>query len=857
MSGGETADLLWAKLPFKSLVHHMIDAGACASVLVRDSFSSSLYQICKHTGLTADEAVSFISYIVAMHDIGKAHPAFQRKAINDYPEVAQRLSDAGLSLKSCTYAKPFRHEVYSGAVVQRIWESHGVSYEAGSQLATVEALHHINANATPDSEVINMSSVRHSYEALQDKIEERIRTLFPCDIASIKCDDWNCVCTLLWGIVIVSDWLASDTWSENLNASDDASYLQLALSCAGKEVSSIGISSSPVFEPKSYADLFPMISADSMRPMQKAVYDLQDVPQFAIMEDITGSGKTEASIYLAFRMMKKYHRHGFYFALPTSATSNQMYLRMKSMLNTISSASGGHSQLKLLHGTAWAVADEADHDIADTSADNGTAPETPGSSWLAPVRKGMLAENAVGTVDQAMMSVMLIKYSVLRLLGLTEKVLIIDEVHAYDAYMSDIIECLLSWCRDLGIPVILLSATLPLAKKQSYLSAYAGDVHAASTAYPLLTAYTPDAAMPLSEITVAPFRTFACEYALSPALNSPAKVALMALDMVKDSGNICVMANTIASAREIYKAIQVLNNYEADTVLLFHARYTVEKRAQIEAECLHRYSEKDYRPKRSILVATQVVEQSLDVDFDAMITEIAPIDLLIQRAGRIHRHENVRPASMHTRKMLILIDPNRPLDGTADNRKASGSYHVYNPQVLDATQIYLETKLPQSLTMPNDLREAVENVYTYVAPSLHTDEQRSRNHAMGVEVPVPASLTFWPYATSTPIAAWGKDLGDGEELASTREGGATVRVVLANNTLYDAYRTNWRDRDVQKQMLEKSVSLPVRSDVSYGEPEEHGKLSGYIICHSDTNTYPCGDAKLVNDVQLGVLINGK
>ena len=123
--------------------------------------------------------------------------------------------------------------------------------------------------------------------------------------------------------------------------------------------------------------------------------------------------------------------------------------------------------MRLLHAMAWLVEQQSvQPDVIQTEDERSAR------KWLEPMRRGMLESNAVGTVDQAMLAVMMVKYGVLRLLGLAGKVLVIDEIHAYDTYMSGILLCLLQWCKALEIPVVLLSATLPLAKKQQLLSVF-------------------------------------------------------------------------------------------------------------------------------------------------------------------------------------------------------------------------------------------------------------------------------------------------------------------------------------------------------------------------------------------------
>lgn len=835
----DAADVLWAKLnPYKSLIHHMIDAGACAFVLMNQCFRSSAEKMAEVSGMELSDVVQISCYITALHDIGKCHPGFQYKAKDVEPDVFEKITEY-IRVRKVNSAS-FRHELYSEKILRRIWAAKDCPEEVIDNLSVVTALHHQGKKGNA-REII--PAFLHDYQVAQDELEKRIRELFPNKLNELKCSDWSCFCILLEGIMICSDWISSDEWFENLDGVDDQEYLKIARNIAASAISEIGISETKLPDVRKMEDLFPYITASSARPMQKAVSELKEVPCFAILEDLTGSGKTEAAVYLASRMQKQYEKHGFYFALPTSATSNQMYFRLAEIFRRFDIP-----DFKLLHGTAWAVS-ESGRDFDNQKP--GT--ETIGNEWLAPARKGLLAENAVGTVDQAMMSVLRIKYSVLRLLGLSEKVLIIDEVHAYDAYMSDIIEKLLMWCRDLGIPVIMLSATLPIQKKSMYLSAYKGGTETACQDYPLLTALYPSGEV--KEIPVNAFRKTECYYQLLPILTNYEAIAELALSEVKNGGNLCVMANTIKDARKIFGLIKNKSDSSIE-LMLFHACFTVQERNSIEQKCLRLYGKEGDRPKKSILVCTQVVEQSLDIDFDEIITQIAPIDLLIQRAGRIHRHQHSRPESMKNPRMIIL---------TGNSQDHSGTYYVYAPYILNETMKYLTAKQDGSLLMPDELRSSVESVYSNVPVSLDDEEwqklwftnEQKQNNALGHEIEKPSKETFFEAEKRVEAEVWEEDPGDCDPEASTRDGRDSVRVVLADEDLYQKYQRDWRNPDIQKEMLLCSVSLHFKS-AELPEAESRGRLKGYLICHSNSNLFYVSESiTLIDDPVYGVILNEK
>lgn len=281
-----------------------------------------------------------------------------------------------------------------------------------------------------------------------------------------------------------------------------------------------------------------------------------------------GEGKTEAGIYAATKMGENHNKHGMYIALPTAATSNQMYTRITKLLDT-----HGIKKTRLLHSMAWIV-DSATPDTTINSEDGDVA-----YRWLSPLRRGLLSPYAVGTVDQTMMAALKVKYGVLRLLGLANKVLVIDEIHAYDAYMNQIIIRLLQWCRALHIPVVLLSATLPKQKKKELVCAYGGDT-VNNNAYPLIT--TVDIQGHVEEHAVNDtYINKSIAIRLEPLLSKWSDVAQQAMDKVCDGGCLCVMANTVNDAQEIYQNLKKTVK-EDFKLLLFHSRFIAVKRNKIE-----------------------------------------------------------------------------------------------------------------------------------------------------------------------------------------------------------------------------------------------------------------------------------
>jgi CRISPR-associated endonuclease/helicase Cas3 len=348
-----------------------------------------------------------------------------------------------------------------------------------------------------------------------------------------------------------------------------------------------------------------------------------------------------------------------------------------------------------------------DENEPDKLAENGEPGDDQSfaAAWFRPTRRAMLAAHGVGTVDQAMLAGMHVKFGFLRLYGLADRVLVIDEVHAYDAYMSAIIARLLQWCASLKIPVILLSATLSAKQRAAMIEAYGaiGGDPGPKAPYPLITiAEKGKQARPI-KADASSSRTLKIETHLG-MLGDAKKTAAKAAELLKDGGCCCVILNTVKQAQAVYEALKLPENEKT----LFHARFTASDRQRITEKVLDLFGKRtSNRPAKFVLVATQVVEQSLDVDFDHMISEIAPIDLLLQRSGRMHRH---RKRDCDPTLHVLLPEANALTFG--------GTGYVYEDKPLLRTMAILAGQ--REVHLPNDFRILIERCY-----GSHDWEQRA------------------------------------------------------------------------------------------------------------------------------------
>ncbi|SDN36877.1 CRISPR-associated helicase/endonuclease Cas3 [Pseudomonas jinjuensis] len=460
----------------------------------------------------------------------------------------------------------------------------------------------------------------------------------------------------LAGLAVLADWLGSSqaSFAYVTQPRDLQDYWQsTALPQARQAVQGAGLQAQPIRHWQQPLQLFDYLQQPT--PLQRYAADvaLEAGPQLFLLEDVTGAGKTEAALILAQRLMQQGVAHGLYFALPSMATANQMYQRVGQVYRRLYDEQSQPS-LILAHGARQLMDSfrqsilEAGGQPADRSYDPGdTSATAQCNAWLADNRKkALLAEVGVGTLDQALLAVLPVRHQSLRLLGLAGKVLLVDEVHAYDSYMTVLLKKLLTAHARQGGSVILLSATLPAKMREELLGAYRFGLDVARDDLPVERSY------PLATQVGQRIASHAC--ATRPQLVRQVRVSalhdeesVLALVAAQAAAGRCVcwIRNTVDDARRAFTALAQL--VPAERLLLFHSRFAMGHRLDIEERALQLFGKHSSAAQRQgrVLIATQVVEQSLDLDFDAMVSDMAPIDLLIQRAGRLQRHARLADGS--------------------------------------------------------------------------------------------------------------------------------------------------------------------------------------------------------------------
>lgn len=443
------------------------------------------------------------------------------------------------------------------------------------------------------------------------------------------------------------------------------------------------------------------------RGVQTRIDDLPVQAGLTLIEAPTGSGKTEAALAHAWRLLEAGHADSIVFALPTQATANAMLARAeafaaKAYAGTPANVVLAHGKRDFNHVFEKLVMAGRNHTAQGRDEAGAQCAE-----WLAQSRKRVfLGQIGVCTVDQTLLSVLPVRHKFVRGFGLNKSVLIVDEVHAYDAYMHGLLGEVLRRQRASGGSAILLSATLPSAIRNKLLGAW-GAVSQQVMAYPALwvaPSRHEGVAVPLAPITVMPeqepkLREVAVEtLRLAGALPDAALLDRVVLS-ARAGAKVAVILNLVDAAQATVRRLREMTELPVD---VFHARYRFIDRQRKEEAVLKHYGRAAQRGEGRILVATQVVEQSLDLDFDWMVTQICPVDLLFQRLGRLHRHEwRERPPGYERPSCTVV---------TVEGTDYGLHKLIYgNTRVLWRTQRWLEKE--GRVLFPGAYRAWIESVY--------------------------------------------------------------------------------------------------------------------------------------------------
>lgn len=704
---------IWAKSDGGGIGHgllaHMLDVAAVAETMLMLEPPASRRMAAGALGLTEAGLLRWVAALAGLHDFGKAIPGFQVK----WPAGQQADEAAGLRFAPASALRVDRHSLATAALLTPLLEqATGASALWCRHVVQAISAHHGYHFTTLEvDDGVPSFEPRPWGEARAQMLEAYWAVLEPvglpsADECSLPIVNW------LAGLTSAADWIASNPqWFPLGERCDDLqAYYRQALQLAEQALPHLGWHTwRPLLdEPATVDALLARIIGRGPRPLQRAGDALlrqSTGPALLLVEAPMGEGKTELAFLAHLRLQAANKHRGLYVALPTQATGNALFKRAVTFLRAFAP---GALDVQLVHGGA-AMSDDlaalrdvgSVHGVGDTPADTLAA-----NAWFGQRSRPLLSPYGVGTVDQALYAVLNVKHHFVRLWGLSNRVVVLDEVHAYDTYTSGLIDTLLRWLKALNCSVVLMSATLPRARSRELLKAWGVGEPPPELPYPRLVLADEGGvrgehvgARPLSPITL---------HGLDSGLEV---LAASALDQVAEGGCGAVIVNTVSRAQALYVLLrdQLAAREGSDVeLLLFHARFPADERQELEQRVMARFGADVDRPARALLIATQVAEQSLDIDFDFMISDLAPVDLLLQRAGRLHRHahRNDSRPPVHRQARLRVAGL---LPDALPNLKGTGWGFVYEPYILGRTWALLTRETV--LELPQDIDRLVQAVY--------------------------------------------------------------------------------------------------------------------------------------------------
>ena len=723
---------LWAKTSqqgnglWHSLPAHTVETAAVCLALWRHATSThARRRFADAIGVADDDLAGRVAaWWCGLHDLGKATPDFQA-----LDEQGRRRAEAGgfrFRTGVATKAGRLRHGLMSACTLPAATaDIVAADPRTLRRLALAVAGHHgVMATAADLQEVRRRLAITEGPEWAAARRELAVRLAADLDLPPGLSLTLPSPASALWlaGLASVADWIASSEshFPYTGDHPPDWPAFDDRVAQARRVLGEIGWLARPEWSPRrAFTDAFPF-APNPLQLAAAAAAEAAEGPFLLVVEAPMGWGKTEAALWAAEAAIPAHGLDGLYVAMPTQATSDQLFQRVCAYLQN-GPARDRVAGVQLLHGhaalssTIETLARSSFLELAPSAIDRDGEPVGGGvaaAEWFSGRKRGLLAPIGVGTVDQALLAILQTRHHFVRLHGLSGKVLVLDEVHAYDTYMSTLIDRLLEWMGAMGAPVILLSATLPQDRRAELAAAYArGAGHPppaldGAPPYPRLTLVDGQRGRVVSVPTEDAGQEIRLRWWRDASPDWMAIADALAVRLV-DGGCAVVICTTVREAQEAFTVIA--GAFAGDEADLFHARFRHRERARVQERTLRNFGKPGIgeRPHRRVLVATQVVEQSLDLDFDILVTRFAPVDLLFQRIGRLHRHQrDGRPPALADPECWI-VGPGTGADPRPVFDRASTA--VYDEHVLLRSWIALRDR--DMLRAPADIPVLLERVY--------------------------------------------------------------------------------------------------------------------------------------------------
>ncbi|WP_281363031.1 CRISPR-associated helicase Cas3' [Gordonia asplenii] len=844
---------LWAKADATTgesmrLHQHMEDAGGVTAWLWDHVCAPHLKQRIA-ADLGDDEALArrVVTWLAAAHDLGKASPVFCSGRDPVVAGLADRICATGLTINvTPDERRKLPHSAVSELAL-RDWLAgrHRMSVKTANTFAAIPGGHH---GRYPTHEQLKQRNPRLDGDDAWQTVQFELAD-FCAMLADMSDGDFETLsghpltqpaAIAITGLVIMGDWIASNVeFFEFVPKTVQAQRVRRAMERLA--LPELWTPSPPTSNAELYETRFDI---DNPRPMQSALLDLArtiEEPELIVVESPTGEGKTAAALAAAEVLAERFGLGGIAFALPTRATSDAIFSTVTKWIPVTLGSSD--TSIALVHSTAkfnddFTEIPKSSHIYDDL--DDDCMGEAIAHWWLSGRGKTATLSNiVVCTIDQVLLAALAAKHVVLRQLGLAGKVVVIDEVHAADTFMTEYLKSALMWLGAFEVPVIALTATLPPAHRNALVNAYnkgrkRRSLTVDSSAYPVLT-HTGTAGC--DHLTFAA-SSRSSSVTIEELSGGPEDIAAQALIETTNGGHAAIVCNTVTRAQAVYRDLAASASDEVEVVLL-HSRFVLPHRLRIEHSLRERLGPGVVRSPTTklIVVATQVIEQSLDLDFDVMFTDIAPVDLIIQRIGRLHRHDrsdDERAPKLRSPRVILTGFERCPDDAPRLDR---GCALVYGASSLLRALAVLDDHRARigPLRSPDDVAVLVTEAYRddLSAPpgwdEAWAAAERTRRaadndraeRARGFALPAPRRDSLIDFATVSVGDT------DGEKgIAQVRDSEDSIEVVVVQrNSRRRLVPTAWSDIDADRDL---DLGPEIDDDVARKLAREVVRLPSYL-----------------------------
>lgn len=895
-----------------SVLQHAADTSGIISYVAERLIAPSTLQLLEKS-FEPVPLLTVLQFAAWSHDVGKISAYFSPKV----PALHHRVSRRGYRADHITPVMLSSHpHTLVGADAIKSWLQPSLNRRALRKTGWINVIggHHgtfpENGWSRRFLESIEEENWKSARRSFLDAGTKHL-ALTSSEVERLKAVQWTAQSqVLVTGLIIASDWVASN---EYFFPYDTESYDDSRIGHKERqERAKSRVSFGGVWKPtsdmsdKNFVRRFSLPDGGTPRNIQRTGIDVaqkQMHPGLHVIESETGSGKTETALAMADILAEKFGFNGVYFAQPTRVTSDAMFDRVAQWLSNTDVTDDSISMI-LAHGKAELndsyqeiSRNGVPTSIFDEDQNRQTIIEA--HSWFRGRKTGLLAPIVVGTIDQLLFAALRSKHLALRHLGLSNKVVIIDEVHAADAYMRVYLKRILEWLGSYGVPVIALSATQPPQIREELLSAYWNGATGPATLelnepidssnrYPRIT--TVDESGITEDFPRSDGNARDVNIEFLPG--SIDQIAEAVVGNAQTDGCIAVICDTVSRAQHLYDIIAE----QLDDVVLLHSRFLTSDRMKLEATLVKKLGRHgEDRPRRLVVVSTQILEQGLDIDFDLMYSDAAPVDLLIQRIGRLHRHPELmqlRPDDKKTAR-FIVTGSDVPNPGSTGPSFPKGIVSVYRLAPLLRTTAVLAEHLQTSfgtIRIPDDVASLVNRAYDpeLEAPKEWREEwvkaEAKEDEFLWMQKQSAEEFCIGPPFSSDTLETWSGGMSIAEEargVAQVRDADESFEVIVVqrrDGRIYPLPGQEHEDMPVDgtveidnliaKSLARCTVRLPgwVVKDEDLFEMESDGQeswqaspwLKGQLpLVLNDRFERELSTVLLAYDYELGLLIERK